>query len=511
MRAFVLGSGANELVCAILLAKQGHDVTVLEPGPRFGGTAALREICPGFRAPVTPEHWVAPSVARAVGLDVGSAWGETTVTSLAASGGPLTLTTDLGRSRAAVAKRSAADAGKLGAFATRMARLAGFLESLYLEEPPRLMSEHAGDLFSLMAVGLRLRRLGKVDMIELLRTLPMSVSDLLDDWFEDDALKAAIGVAGVTNLLQGPRSAGTCLVMLHHLVGRPVGGFGARRVVRGERDHLAAGLVGLAKSAGVKLRAGVEARVMVEDGRAVGVTVDGKEERAEMVVSGADPKATFARWVDHTALEPETVRAVGNVKLRGVRAVVNLAVTALPKLAGLDEAALAGVVVNAPNLDFIERAYDDAKHGGISKHPLVEITIPSIHDASLAPAKKHVVSVAVQYVPHRLKHGTWDAAAFGDRIVAMLEELAPGFAATVEGRAVWGPTELAAEYGLTEGHLYGGELTLDQILFMRPLPGYAHYRSPIDGLFMCGDACHPGGALPGVAGANAAREITRGV
>lgn len=506
MRTVVLGSGANELVCAILLAKQGHDVTVLEAGAHLGGTAALREIRPGFRAPVTPEHWVAPSVARAVGLDMGNAWGEATVS----VPGALTLSSDLARSRAAIAKRSAADAGKLEAFATRMARLAGFLESLYLEEPPRLLSEQAGDLFSLMAVGLRLRRLGKVDMIELLRTLPMSVSDLLDDWFEDDALKAAIGTAGVTNLLQGPRSAGTCFVMLHHLVGRPVGAFGARRVVRGERDHLAAALVGLAKSAGVKLRAGVSARVLVEDGRAVGVTVDGVEERADAVVSGADPRTTFARWVDHTELEPEMVRTVGNVKLRGVRAVVNLAVGALPRFTGVDEAALAGVVVNAPNLDFIERAYDDAKHGGISKHPLLEITIPSIHDSSLAPRGKHVVSVAAQWVPHRLKHGTWDREAFGDRVVAMLDELAPGFGSSVEGRAVWGPAELEAEYGLGEGHLYGGELTLDQILFMRPLPGHAHYRAPLEGLFMCGDACHPGGALPGIAGANAAREITRG-
>ncbi|MBX3185477.1 MAG: NAD(P)/FAD-dependent oxidoreductase [Labilithrix sp.] len=515
--AVILGSSPNEIALACYLAKAGKKVTVIEPRHELGGTAALAEIVPGFRLEVAPPSlgWVSPKIVRDLGLEAHgfeSAWTDATVLTPRLDGPPLVLWRDLERSRAEIAKHSKADAEKWEPFATRMERLAGFLETLYTEAPPRLMSEQPGDLFSLMAVGLRLRRLGKIDMVELLRTLPMSVSDLLDDWFESDVLKAAIGAGGVTSLLQGPRSAGTCFVMLHHLVGRPLGAFRARTCVKGEKGHLIHALRAAAKQLGVETKTGARATIMTKGGCATGVALaSGEEIAARVVVSGADPRTTFRKLVDPTELEPETQRAVGNVKLRGVRAVVNLALSELPRFSGVSgEEALGGVISTSPSLDYLERAYDDAKHGGISRALHLEATIPSLTDPSLAPAGKHVMSVAVQWAPYHLREGKWDGPtkeALADRVIATLAEHAPGFEKAVMGRAIYTPADLEEDFGLAEGHLHGGELTLDQILFMRPLPGYAHYRAPLEGLFMCGDATHPGGGLPGLAGANAAREI----
>ncbi len=515
----VVGSGPNELVAACYLAKAGRKVVVVEGRARFGGVAGLDDVIPGFRVEPCPPGagWVAPKTAKDLGLAAHGLeleWADANVFAPRVDAPPLVLWRDMARARESIAQHSSADAGKWDAFCTRMGRLAGFLETLYVQEPPRLMSDEVGDLVSLVGLGLRLRRLGKVDMIELLRTLPMSVQDLLDDWFESHLLKAAIGAGGIANIQQGPRSAGTCFVLLHHLVGRPLGGFRARTIVRNERGHLVDVLVRTAEKLGVELRASAAvARIRVDDGRATVVVLEsGEEIAARAIVSGADPRRTFLDLVDPIELEPEFARAVRNVKLRGVRAVVNLALDGLPAFAPAPpEGALSGVISIGPDLVALERAYDDAKHGRISKTPVLEATIPSLTDPSLAPAGKHVMSVAVQYAPYRLRgDAQWSEAtreALADRVVALLSEYAPGFDGLVLGRKVWTPPDLERDFGLVEGHVHGGEATLDQILFMRPVPGCAHYRTPIAGLFLCGDSTHPGGALPGLAGANAAREI----
>ena len=516
--AIILGSGPNELVAACTLAKAGQRVLVTDPRPAVGGTAALEEIAPGFRAEVVSPHagWVSPRIVRDLGLDAHGfewSWADPCVFTPEPDGPGLTLWQDPAKSRDAIRQHSAKDADKWDAFGTRMGRLAGFLEALYTQEPPRIMSEQTGDLFTLMGLGFRLRRLGKIDMIELLRTLPMSVADLLDDWFESPLLKATVGAGGITNIFQGPRSAGTCFILLHHLVGRPVGAFRVRAVVKNERGHLASVLAAAAKQLGVETRTGVDARIAVEGGRVTGVVLGGGESvAARTVVSGADPKRTFLRLLDPTELGPEFLHVVRNVKLRGVRAIVNLALGELPKLRGADEASLRGTISFAQHLDQLEHAFDDAKHGGVSQRLFLEAAIPSLDDPSLAPRGKHVMSVAVQYAPYRLKEGAWDGPsreALADRVIAQLAEYAPNLKTCVEGRQVLTPKDLEDRFGLTEGNLYGGELTLDQILFMRPLPGWAHYRTPIEGLFLCGDAAHPGGALAGLAGANAAREILK--
>jgi phytoene dehydrogenase-like protein len=516
----VVGSGPNELVAACYLARAGRKVIVVEGRARFGGVAALEDVIPGFRVEPCPpgSGWVSPRIAKDLGLAAHGLeleWADATVFAPRIGEPSLCLWRDMARSRESIAQHSSADAQKWDAFSTRMARLAGFLETLYGHEPPRIMSGEMGDLFTLLGMGLRLRRLGKVDMIELLRTLPMSVQDLLDDWFESELLKAAIGAGAIANIQQGPRSAGTCFVLLHHLVGRPLGGFRARTIVRNERGHLVDVLVRAAEKLGVELRSSAPvARIQVVDGRATAVVLEsGEEIAARVVLSGADPRRTFFDLVDPVELEPEFARAVKNVKLRGVRAVVNLALDGLPAFAPAPpEGALSGVISIGPDLVYLERAYDDAKHGGISRSPVLEATIPSLADPSLAPPGKHVMSVAVQYSPYRLRRdgAQWDDAtrdALADRVVALLSEYAPNLGGLVLGRKVWTPPDLERDFGLGEGHVHGGEATLDQILFMRPIPGCAHYRTPIAGLFLGGDSTHPGGALPGLAGANAAREI----
>ena len=522
--AIIIGSGTNELTAACYLAKARLRVLVLEPRGTVGGTAAFDEIGAlggGFRIETCGQSsgWLSPKIIRdlsltAHGLEVEMA--DPTVFSPIAGGDSLVLWQDMEKSKEAIKKFSPADAEKWEPFCTRMAHLAGFLEMLHQTEAPRLMSPATGDVMTLMGLGLKLRRLGKVDMIELLRTLPMSLSDLLDDWFETDVLQGTVAAGGLANLFQGPRSQGTCFSMLHHVVGRPVGAFRSRSVVKNERGHLASVLAAAAKALGVEVRTGTAAEIVVKDGRATGVHLkSGEIIEAKNVVSGADPRRTFLELMDPIHLEPEFVRAAKNVKCRGVRAFVNLALGELPKFTSgpADGSHLRGVISISPTLDYLERAYDDAKHGGVSKALFLEATIPSLTDPSLAPGGKHVMSVAVQYVPYKTREGVWDAASkdkLADQVIDQLAEYAPNMKRAVAARQVWTPKDLEETHGLTEGNLYQGELTLDQILFMRPLPGFAHYRTPIEGLFMCGDATHPGAGLPGLSGANAAREITKG-
>jgi phytoene dehydrogenase-like protein len=354
-------------------------------------------------------------------------------------------------------------------------------------------------------------------MVELLRTVPMSVGELLDDWFETDILKGVLGARGVTGVLQGPRSGGTAFVLLHHQVGRPVGAFRAPHAVRGGVGSLARALTAAATSFGAEVRTGAEVvRVLSKGGRATGVVLqNGDEIAARRVVSGADPRRTFLDLCDPSRLTPDFVRAVRSVRYRGAWAKVNLALGALPTFAALRDAgetALRGTISISPSLDYLERAYDDAKYGRVSDRPYLEIRIPSLADASLAPPGRHVMSIEVQYAPYRLREGEWDDSArdaLGDRVVETLAAYAPELPGSILHRQVLTPRDLETTFALTEGHTYHGEMTLDQILFMRPVAGWSRYRTPVGGLYLCGAGTHPGGGIAGVPGANAARVILK--
>jgi len=401
-------------------------------------------------------------------------------------GGRLELWRDVARSAEAIRRVSPHDAAKWPAFCERMARLARLLETLYAAPPPDPMSRELGELARLAGLGLRARRLGRQGIEDLLRLLPMSVADFLDDWFESDALKAVLGAAGVMHLQQGPRSGGTAFRLLHHHVGSPAG------VFRSPGSNIARVLTELP---GVERRDARVARITVREGRATGVVLaSGEEIAAAVVVSGADPRRTLLELVDPGWLDPELARAVRNVRRRGVVARVTLTLDRAP---GFSTLAL------APSLDALERAYDDAKYGRVSTRPYLEA-----HNAEPLADGRQRVDVHVQYAPYTLADGGWDdarRAALGDLVV---EKLSPNLPTVLE-RTVLSPRDLEEAHGWPEGQAHHAELALDQVLWMRPVPALARYATPIERLYLCGPAMHPGGGIAGAAGANAARVIRR--
>jgi len=478
--AAVIGAGVNELVCARALARAGRRVLVLDPRP--AGDESLAE-----------SGWVLPRIVRGLGLggrglklDHPDPWAVAPLP----GGGRLELVHDMARSTEAIRRLSPRDAAKWPAFCERMARLARWLEHVYAAPPPDPASRELGDLVELARLALRARRLGRRGVEDLLRLVPMSVADWLDEWFESDALKAVLGAAGVMYLYRGPRSGGTAFVLLHHHVGSPMG------VFRPPRSNI--GRV-LREMPGVEIRRGAKVAVIsVRAGRAAGVVLaDGEEIAAPLVVSGADPRRTLLDLVDPGWLDPELARAVRNIRCRGVAGQVRLA---LERPAGFSR------LVVAPSLDYLERAWDDAKYARVSRAPYLE----AVSDGRSADGR-HRAEVHVQYAPYALADGGWDdgrRVALGDLAVKVLARHVPDFgAAVVEG--VLSPRDLEEQFGFPEGQAHHAELAPDQALWMRPVPALARYRTPVEGLYLCGPGTHPGGAIAGACGYNAAREILR--
>jgi len=451
-RAIVIGSGANELVAAHRLARGGFQVIVSGEGSDSGHGDI---------------GWAPPQVIRAFALernglviDRPDPWAAAPL----AAGGRLELWCDMARSVESIRRLSPRDAAKWPEFCARMACLAGFLEAIYQRAPPDPLS---------LKFALHARLLGRQGLVDLLRLLPMSVAELLDDWFESDALKGLLGAAGVMHLAQGPRSGGTAFRLLHHHVGSPPG------VFRPPRSNIRKVL---AKLPGIETRAGKARSIAVREGRVVGVVLEsGDEIPASMVLSGADPRRTLLELADPGWLDPELSRSVQHVRRRGVVARVTLELDRSP---GFSTLAI------APSLDYLERACDDAKYGGVSRLPYLEACCD----------ERHRVEVHVQYVPF----GVEDAGLV-ERVVKALSAHLGG--AAVAARAVSMPADLEEREGWPGGQLHHAELTLDQALWMRPVPQLARYRTPIAGLWLCGPAMHPGGGIAGACGWNCAGEI----
>jgi len=349
----------------------------------------------------------------------------------------------------------------------------------------------------------------------------MSIFELLNDWFETDVLKGTLGASGITGLAQGPRSTGTALHFLHQHVGAPVGSFRANGLVRGGMGKLAEALAGAAKVRGAEIRTGAAVgNVIVKDGRATGVALSsGEEIKARSIVSSADPKRTFFELVDPLNFGPGFLNHAHNIKMRGSVARVNLALGELPNFTALQgngahplvefSAGLRGTISISPDLDYLEYACDDAKYGRLSAKPYLECVIPSLADPSRAPEGKHVMSIWVQFAPYHLKERNWGEMRdrLGDLVVDTLAEYAPNIKGAILHQQVITPLDLEREYGLTEGNVHHGEMMLEHLFFMRPVPGWAQYRAPLAGVYLCGAGTHPGGGLTGRSGYNAAREI----
>lgn len=514
----VIGGGVNAMVAAATLAKTGRRVLLLERSEQTGGQCGTAEFAPGgFRAaPLALDAgWVPPQVVRELGLTgIDKTIPAVPVAAPAGSGAWLPLATDITRTADAIRRFSPGDADRWAAFCTRLGKLSDFLQALYVLPAPDVDTSSLSEILPLLGVARKLRGLGKADMVEFLRTVPMSVQEFLDDWFACDPLKAAIGAAGVTDIRQGPRSGGTAFVLLHHQVGAATGAIRGRGYWTAGPDAVARSVAQAAARFGVSVRTGAAVvRVLVRDDRATGVVLEsGEEIPAPIVLSGSDPAHTLLDLVDPVWFDPEFLLAVRNIKFRGNSARVLYALDDLPTFPGLPDSVqpLTGSLSLANSLDQLERAYDDSKYGRISRFPAVEVQVPSVRWAGMAPPGKHVVVARAESAPYRLREGEWDEtrrAALGDAVTARIAEVSPGFPGLIRHRVVRTPVELEATYGLTEGAVTHGEMTLDQILFMRPVPGASRYATPLAGLYLCGAGTHPGSWIPGGPGWLAARRV----
>jgi phytoene dehydrogenase-like protein len=519
-RAFdviVIGGGANGLVAASRLGKAGRRVLTLEKSETAGGQGSLVEFAAGFRAaPLGLDPgWLPAKIASGLGLSgLEPVATDTALTVVTEPGAFLTLSRDPKRAAAAIGVHSKSDAAKWGSFTTQLRNLSGFLEVLYQVPAPDVDVRSLGEMLPLLGLGRKFRALGRQDMIEFLRTLPLSAWELVDDWFECAPLKAAVAAGGIQDFQQGPRSGGTGFVLLHHLVGTEPGAVRGRVPWRSGPEAFTEAALGAAKRFGVTVRmAAPVARILVQDDAVTGVVLQsGEEIAANAVLSTADPARTFLEWVDPVWLDPEFVRAVGNIRHRGCTAFVLYALEALPEFPGLSsKEALSGIVSLTPDLVALERAADAAKYGAVSERPHVELTVPTLLWPALAPNGRHVAVARVQYAPYRLKDGArWDDArreALADTVSSAIEAIAPGFRSRVLHRVAWSPRDLEERFGLREGASSQGELGLDQILFMRPVAGWRRHATPISGLYLGGAGTHPGPGILGGAGWLAAERL----
>lgn len=515
----VVGAGANGLIASAVLAKGGRRVLLLDRDDAVGGQARAREFAPGFRAPLTSDSgYLSSVVARAAGLGaLPSVAPEIAVSVRSDDGELLPVHRDPARAAETIRKRSARDAARWPAFAARMGKLSSFLGALYEFPAPDIDTTSIKELVPLLGLGRKLRGLGRADMTELLRVLPMPVQDLLDDTFEHETLKAALAAGGVRDLQQGPRSGGTSFVLLHYLIGAPAGSVRARSWWRDSPDAFANAATEAARRAGVTIRGGAEVeRITVRDDAVRGVVLaSGEEIAASIVLSTLDPRRTLLDLIDPVWLDPEFMHAVGNIRFRGCTAFVRYALDRLPELRGMPESreALAGTVSLTPTTVALEKAYDAAKYGGISAEPHIEIGVPTLRWPSLAPEGKHVLVARVQYAPYRLRDGDWNedaSSALAKTVTGAIARVLPGFADGVLHQSVLTPRDLEARYGVTEGDVTHGALTLDQMLFMRPVAGWGRYAMPVDGLYLGGAGTHPGPGILGGPGWLAAKRILQG-
>ena len=510
----VIGAGHNGLVCASYLARAGRKVLVLEAASQPGGAAVTREFAPGYSVSAVAHllHLLDPNIERELGLARhGLAYAKTGLRTVALS--PEQPPFVLGDGEVQVGDVSAADRAALRTHAARMMKFAQVIARQHGRVPPRLRFDSWRDALPAAAVALDIRLLGRRDMREFLRVATMNIFDVLEEQFENPQLKAALALDGVLGTRLGPRSGNSVYAALYRQSGSANGRAGALALPRGGMGAVTTALSAAARAVGVELRLGAQVEeIIVNNGRATGVRLrNGEHLYANVVVSNADPKTTLLRLLGARHLEAEFARSVHHVRATGTAAKLHLALSGLPRFRGLAADQLGERLVIAPDLDYIERAFNPAKYGEYSTQPVMEITLPTVHDASLAPAGQHVLSAVIQYAPYDLKGG-WPSARQNFQAVVMdvLEQHAPGIGALVQHSELLTPADIEQQFGITGGHWHHGELALDQFMMLRPVAGAAQYATPVAGLYLCGAGCHPGGGVMGSAGRNAARVIFGG-
>ncbi len=504
----IIGGGHNGLVCAATLARAGRRVLVLEAADQVGGSALTREFAPGFRVSAGAHllHLMPADLLRELQLTAhGLEWAarDMPTTALRPGGAPLGV---------GQPGLSAADSQAFAAYAARMRRFAAALAPIFARTPPRLGTSDWADRLTLLKIGWQIRTLGRRDMRELLRIGGMNVFDLLEEHFESAALKGALGFDAVLGANFGPRSPGTVLTLLYRLAAESAAGSAGLSQPKGGMGALCDALAKAAIAAGATIRTGARvAQIRVAGDRACGVILDsGESISARRVISSADPKTTFLRLLGARHLDTGFVRRVHHIRSRGLCAKLHLALNAPPRFSGVSESALRGRLLVAPSLEYLEHAYNYSKYGEFSAAPAMEITVPTVNDPALAPAGRHVLSAIVQYVPYTLKEG-WAGGRqrLLETALGVLESYAPGLRDSVVGAELLTPLDIEREFHISGGHWHHGDLAFDQFLMVRPVPGAAQYRTPVEGLFLCGAGCHPGGGVMGLAGRNAAQAVLK--
>jgi len=515
--ALVIGGGHNGLVCAAYLARAGRKVLVLERRPVLGGAAVTEEVFPGFRFSVF--SYVVSLLRPEIIRDLDLPGHGLNIVPLESTFNPqpngdyLATWADSDETRHELYRHSPRDADAYQEFGRLMQKMAMAVKPLLALSPPDPGSWRPRDLLAMGRLAKHFRDLGEKDLYALVKLMTMSSADYLGEWFESEALKAAKSASGIIGTFLGPRSPGTAYVLLHHYMGEIDGVFRAWGFARGGTGSVSESIASAARSFGAEIRTDAPVRqVIVTNGRAAGVVLEsGEEIHGRTVVSGLDPRRTFLELVEREHLPEELVEAVRRFRFRGSSGKVNLALSEPPNFTALpgNEAHLKGAIAIAPSVDYLERAYDDAKYGEFSRRPFLDIVIPSMIDPRMAPPGKHVMSIFVQYAPYHRKGG-WDdrsREAFGDAVIDTLAEYAPNIRSAILHRQVITPADIETVTGLSEGNIFQGELALSQLFFLRPAPAWADHRTPVRSYYQCGSGTHPGGGIMGASGRLAARAV----
>jgi phytoene dehydrogenase-like protein len=517
--AIVVGAGHNGLVTACYLARAGLRVLVLERRHLVGGACVTEETFPGFK--VSTAAYVNSLFHKAIVRDLKLAgYGYQVLARDPSSftpfpdGRSLLMGSDADLTRKEIAKFSVRDAERYPRYAAMLERVADVIEPTLAMSPPDLLKPRLRDLRTLFALGRSFRRLG-TGAGEAMEILTGAARPILDRWFESEELKATLATDAIIGAMASPSMPGTAYVLFHHVMGETDGKRGVWGYVRGGMGGLTQALASAAREMGVQIRCEAEvARVLVRDGAAVGVALAGGDEyHAPIVASNADARVTFLRLLAPRTLPEDFVAAVERISYESASLKINVALAELPDFRALPGVAAGpqhrGTIHICPDQDYIERAFDDAKYGRPSTRPVLECTIPSVVDPTVAPPGRHLMSMFVQYAPYALREGSWDERrdAFADRCFDLLDEYAPNFKRSVLARQVLTPIDLERVFNLTGGNIFQSAMTPSQLFALRPVPGYARYRTPIRGLYLCGAAAHPGGGVMGTPGLNAAREI----
>lgn len=519
--AIIVGGGHNGLVTAAYLAGAGRRVLVLERRPLVGGCAVTEEIWPGFRVStgayltsLLQERIIRDLDLPKYGYQVDAK--DPSFFSIFPDGRYLFFWQDERKTLDEIAKFSERDAENFPKYEAHLEKLAQVVESLLLVTPPEFPPTGIGDLIDYLKLLGRFRKLRRKETLGIIEIFTKSAADMLDEWFESEQLKVTLATDAVIGANGGPKSPGSAYILMHHVMGSVAGKRGLWGFVRGGMGAVSNAIAEAAKARGAEIRTDADvAKIRIENGRARGVVLtSGEEIEAKQVASNLDPKRTFLTLVGESELDSDFATAIRNFRCEGTSCKINLALDGLPNFRALPGAPAPqhrATMHICPSIDYVERAWDDAKYGRPSRDPLLELTVPTMYDPTLAPAGKHIMGIFLQYAPYTLKGSTWDEERepFANRVFEIIDDYAPGFSSHILDKQVLTPLDLERRFGITGGNIFHGEMSLDQMFVMRPVAGCARYSTPIEGLYLCGSGTHPGGGVMGAPGYNAAREMLK--